>query len=76
MTRQSGNSTDGEGLHVEKANGFYKINGLGVVPYVTYEALGCRLDRINKRLTLALIGAVALFAATAAVCLPWKGVKR
>ena len=75
MTRQS-ETINGEDLHVEKANGFYKINGLGVVPFVTYEALGCRLDRINKRLTLALIGAVALFAAAAAVCLQRKEGER
>ena len=65
----------GEELRVEKANGFYKINGLGVVPYVTYEALAARLDRINKRLALALIGTVALFVAGAAVCLQWREVK-
>ncbi len=75
MNKQT-ETINGEDLHVEKENGFYKINGLGVVPFVTYEALGCRLDRINKRLTLALIGAVALFAAAAALCLPWKEVKR
>lgn len=75
MNKQT-ETINGEDLHVEKANGFYKINGLGVVPFVTYEALGCRLDRINKRLTLALIGAVALFAAVAAVCLQRKEGER